>query len=358
MTVQPVACLAGGVIRIAVLGAAHPHVWYALDEIEADAGRATTLLGVQDRDLDLAQRCADPFDAIATTDRTALLELGPDLVVVAGQYHDRGSDVIAALSAGADVLADKPLCTDLDELAEIERVAAATGSTVSLLLEKRGSPETRAARTLVDRGDLGEIVAITSAAPHKLNQAQRPQWFLDPARYGGILGDLAVHDLDLALQFAPADSAEVRGVTGAAIDSGFQRYGVATVHTAATIITAEVSWLTPQASAVHGDYRMQLVGTEATADLFWARSELWLTSHRHERHAIELPATRRPAEDAFAAAIALAPQPIDTATSIAASRLALLAELSARSASHPQQWQRAVASVPTPSAARTAGGQS
>src|SRR5699024_12636492 len=87
---------------------------------------------------------------------------GPDIAVVAGVYSERGRMVIDALNAGAHVIADKPLCTDLGELDEIEATAEATGKTVNLMLEKRGYPETLAAEQLVQRGDLGEILGITS----------------------------------------------------------------------------------------------------------------------------------------------------------------------------------------------------
>ena len=52
-----------------------------------------------------------------------LLSEQPDVVVIAGIYGNHGRDVVAALRAGAHVLADKPLCISLEELDAIEAAA-------------------------------------------------------------------------------------------------------------------------------------------------------------------------------------------------------------------------------------------
>ncbi|WP_337026745.1 Gfo/Idh/MocA family protein, partial [Microbacterium sp. LB16] len=240
------------------------------------------------------------------------------------------------------VLADKPLCTSLGELDEIEATAAEMGRTVNLLLEKRGYPETLAALAVVGAGELGDIVGITSSGPHKLNRAQRPDWFFDPAQYGGILADLAVHDLDAALLFAPADAGTVRGAVSAPLDGAetFARYGAATFTTPTTVVSAEVSWLTPAASDVHGDYRLRLIGTRGTAEIFWARGRVEVTTDDQPTRSLELPAGRRPAEEALDAFAAGRTPEVGTGDSLAATRLALLAQHSADQGGVALPWSR------------------
>ena len=46
-----------------------------------------------------------------------------EVVALGGCYGDRGQMAIDALKAGKHVIADKPLCTKLSELDEIERLA-------------------------------------------------------------------------------------------------------------------------------------------------------------------------------------------------------------------------------------------
>ena len=46
-----------------------------------------------------------------------------NIVNIGGYYTERGSQAIAALRAGKHVFCDKPLCTSIEELNEIERLA-------------------------------------------------------------------------------------------------------------------------------------------------------------------------------------------------------------------------------------------
>lgn len=339
-------------LRIAIIGAAHPHVEYVLDELRRQNRRDFILVGVHDPDPRIAGGYAEPFDAPVFTNAADLLAEGVDIAVIAGVYGARASNVVAALRAGAHVLADKPLCTSLAELDQIDAEAREAARTVSLMLEKRGYPETLAALEMVRSGELGDIVGITSSGPHKLNRAQRPGWFFDRAQYGGILADLVVHDLDAALLFAPASEGIVRGAVSGPLDgarpvdgaarheraSEFARYGVASLTTPNTVVTSEVSWLTPQAADVHGDYRLRIIGTQGSAEIFWARGGVEVTTADRETRSLPLPPGLRPAEQALDAFAAGTTPEVGTKQSLAATRLALLAQESADHDGAPRAW--------------------
>ena len=325
--------------RIGIAGAAHPHVEYAVEEVSRSP--ELHIVGVSDPSADVAAKWAAPFGARVFTDhRLMLSEVTPDIVVVAGIYGDRGAVVVDALHAGCDVVADKPLCTTLDELEAIEDAARTSGRSVTLLLEKRYYPETIAALEIVRSGELGSIVGIASTGPHKLNRSTRPRWFFEGALYGGILNDLAVHDIDAALLFAGVRAGVVRGSVVAALPGApdFATYGIASVATPEVLVTAEVNWLTPAASDLHGDYRMRVTGTEGTAELFWARRSLVLTTSSKPTHEIALPEGFRPAEKPLLALAHRELPDISTHESILATRLALLAQRSALSSSEPFAW--------------------
>src|SRR5699024_1895568 len=125
------------------------------------------------------------------------------------------------------------------------------------------------AEQLVQRGDLGEILGITSTGPHKIKYADRPTWFLDKQTYGGILNDLTVHDLDAALLFSGATRGTIAAAEAGPLPGhpSFAMYGSATLTAPNLIASSEVSWLTPAAADLHGDYRMRLTGTEGTAEI-------------------------------------------------------------------------------------------
>lgn len=326
---------------IVIAGVAHSHVDYVTAEIRERAD--IELRGVFDPDVEAARRIAAEFDAPVLGSLDDLLGLGADIVACAGVYAERADIIVAALHAGADVLCDKPLCITLDQLERITAAHAATGRNISLMLEKRTYPETLA--TVAAAAEVGPPVSLASWAPHKLLRDVRAPWFLDPATYGGILADLLVHDVDIALTLTGATSGSVRGWTGAELESGFALNGgaVVTLNTPGTspaVLTAEVDWLTPAGSEIHGDYRMRVVGTEGTAELYWGRGLLELTTADAPRHAVELTPGRRPAEDALNALLAGGSEAVRASTdALLVTRIALLAQESARQGGTELSWK-------------------
>jgi predicted dehydrogenase len=314
-------------LRLAVIGAAHPHVRYALDEVPLRAD--LDLVGVADPDPAIAGRYAAEFGVPAYSDHRRLLDdLRPDVVMIAGIYADRAEAIVDSVRAGAHVLADKPLCTTLAELDAIDAAQRETGRIVSLLLEKRNYPETLAARALLADGALGNLVQVASTGPHKLNRPTRPDWFLTRKGYGGILGDLAVHDLDLVLLLSGATEGTVAGLADAA-DPEFALHGSLLLRAGAVVATIEVNWLTPAASPYHGDYRMRLTGTEGTAELFWAQNKVIAATTDRAPWQVELPPGRRPAAEALDALAQRREPETGTAAGLAATKVALLAQASA-----------------------------
>lgn len=162
---------------------------------------------------------------------------------------------------------------------------------VTLLLEKRNYPETLAARALLADGSLGELVQVASTGPHQLNRPTRPDWFLTRKGYGGILGGLAVHDIDLVLLLSGATEGTVAGLADRT-DPEFALHGSLLLRAGSVAATIEVNWLTPAASPYHGDYRMRLTGTEGTAELFWAQNKLIAATTERPPWQVELPPGR------------------------------------------------------------------
>ncbi|WP_328991552.1 Gfo/Idh/MocA family oxidoreductase [Kribbella sp. NBC_01245] len=316
--------------RLAVIGAAHAHVSYALDELAYRD--ELVLVGIADPDSQIAER----FGVAAYSEHRRLLdEQKPDVVMIAGIYAERAAAIVDALYAGAHVLADKPLCTTLAGLEAIENAQRETGRIVSLLLEKRNYPETLAARALLADGALGELVQVASSGPHKLNRATRPDWFLQRQTYGGILGDLAVHDIDLVLLLSGATEGTVTGLSDA---TDFALYGSLLLRAGPVAASIEVNWLTPAAAPYHGDYRMRLSGTEGTAELFWAQGRLIAATSERPPWEVDLPPGRRPAADALEALAAGREPECGTAAAFAATRIALLAQQSADAGGPVLPW--------------------
>ncbi|WP_460651611.1 Gfo/Idh/MocA family protein [Kribbella endophytica] len=324
-------------IRLAVAGTAHPHVDYVLSELTHQP--EVELVGVSEPDPAAAARYAGGLGVPVYASHEELPDV--DVVAVCGEYGARADVVVAALHRGAHVLADKPLCTTLADLDRIAEAARTADRTVSVMFEKRGYPVTVAARQLVADGILGDLALVASTGPHKLNQASRPDWFFDRSRYGGILGDLAVHDIDLVLALSGASAGTVAGRAGNLSlpdRPGFSDHGAVLLGADAVTATIEAHWMWPAASAYHGHYRMRLTGTAGTAELDWARGTLDVVTHDRDVWSPALGRPVRPAEEFLTALVEGRRPEVGTAESLAATRIALLAQLSADSGGVPQSW--------------------
>lgn len=100
--------------------------------------------------------------------------------------------------------------------------------------------------------------------------AERAEWFFDPARHGGILNDIASHQLDQLLHLAGTLDWEIvaahvanRGHAGRA---GFQDVGECLVRAGGLTGDVRVDWFTPDGLPVFGDGRLVLIGTEGTLE--------------------------------------------------------------------------------------------
>lgn len=121
-----------------------------------------------------------------------------EIIAIGDAYGARGQEAIRALKAGRHVLSDKPLCTRMEELEEIERLAGEKNLAVGCMLDLRFDPALRLARNLVRSGELGEIHAVNFTGQHPLNYGTRPLWYFDRRLHGGTFNDLAIHGLDAA----------------------------------------------------------------------------------------------------------------------------------------------------------------
>jgi predicted dehydrogenase len=129
--------------------------------------------------------------------REMLQRVDCDAIAVGDYFAKRGSLIIAALQAGKHVIADKPICTSLDELDQIARLTREKNLKLGCLLDLRDSGVFLTARRLIRGGAIGEVLVIVFTAQHPLLLATRPTWYFEPGKQGGTINDIAVHAIDL-----------------------------------------------------------------------------------------------------------------------------------------------------------------
>ncbi len=254
----------------ATVGINHPHV-YEQTRVMIDAGcRLKAFFAIED---DLAAAYADAFpQAARASDERAILD-DPEvkLVVGAGVLDERAPMAVRAMRAGKDVMLDKPGATSLDQLAELRRVQAETGQIFSILYSEHYTQRaTVKAGELVKAGAIGRVLHTTGLGPHRVGTV-RPDWFWQKARYGGILCDIASHQVEQFLYFTGSEDAEVATAQVANFDHPehpeFEDFGQMVLVSSHAAGFIRVDWFTQASFPVWGDGRLFLMGTDGTIEL-------------------------------------------------------------------------------------------
>lgn len=202
----------------------------------------------------------------------AALAADAEIAVISAIPGDRAALSIAAMRAGKDVMSDKPGCVTPQELANLRARVAETGRIWSIDFSERFEvPSVTMATELVQQGAIGKVVQTVGLGPHRLNRATRPDWFFQRARYGGILTDIASHQIDQFLHFTGSDNAQITMAHVAnhanPDDPELQDFGELSLRSAHASGYIRVDWYTPDALPNWGDGRLTILGTEGYIEL-------------------------------------------------------------------------------------------
>ncbi|MDE0588842.1 Gfo/Idh/MocA family oxidoreductase [Halocynthiibacter sp. C4] len=195
-----------------------------------------------------------------------------DLILIADVPSNRAQLAIEAMEAGKDVMADKPGCTTLEQLQKIRSCVAKTGRiwTVDFSERFEVASVTRAAELVAD-GAIGRVIQTVGLGPHRLNKETRPEWFFDKDAYGGILTDIASHQIDQFLFFTGSTDAEITMANAANYANpetpGLQDFGELSIKSDKGHGYVRVDWYTPDALPNWGDGRLTILGTEGYIEL-------------------------------------------------------------------------------------------
>ncbi len=195
-----------------------------------------------------------------------------DLILIAAVPQDRAALAIAAMEHGKDVMVDKPGCTSIDQLASIKKTVASTGRIWSIDFSERFEvPCVTLASELVQQGAIGKVVQTVGLGPHRLNLPTRPEWFFKKQRYGGILCDIASHQIDQFLYFTESQDAEITLASVANYANPnhpeLEDFGEIALRSSEGHGYIRVDWYTPDALPNWGDGRLTILGTAGYIEL-------------------------------------------------------------------------------------------
>jgi predicted dehydrogenase len=284
-------------LRFAAIGLDHRHIY---DQVKSLVDIGAECVGYWSGDDAMPlPGFVERFPRIPrVADRRRLLE-DPTirLVTCAGVPAERAAFAVEAMRHGKDFMVDKPGVTTFAELDLVRRVQRETGRIYSVNFTERF--EVRAvtrATELVRAGAIGRVLQTIGLGPHRLNRHTRPPWFWQSRSYGGILVDVASHQIDQFLFFtgsadATIVAARARNV-GHPQDPAFEDFGEVMLESATGSGYIRVDWFTPDGLDTWGDGRLTILGTDGYIELRKytdiagrpGKDHLFLVDHKGMRH--------------------------------------------------------------------------
>jgi predicted dehydrogenase len=188
-------------LRIGIIGAGKivrvRHLPEALSNPHAEVAAICDVVDARTKDIAQKYGC-EPY----TDYRQMIQDPGIDAVIVAATNTTHAEMTIAALNAGKHVLCEKPMATSLEDAQNMLDAAKTSGKQLMIAHNQRLEPAHIKAKEIVQSGELGRIFSFTSIFGHPGCEFWAIEgentWFFKSEIAGlGVLGDLAVHKLDL-----------------------------------------------------------------------------------------------------------------------------------------------------------------
>ncbi len=262
-------------INFAVCGMSHDHIFGMVGAVERGGGVLTKVYGAEpDKLAGFKKRY--PNATYVASEREIIEDPSIQLVLSSTVPSERSALGVRVMKAGKDFLSDKPGMITLEQLAEVRKTIAATGRIYAILYSERLEVKAAVkAGELVHAGAIGRVIQTINIAPHQIQQGyggdgggagSRPEWFWEPAKYGGILCDIGSHQVDQFLFYTGSTSAEIGESQVSNVRHPgrphFQDFGDMVLRGNKGFGYVRLDWFTPDGLGVWGDGRLFILGTD------------------------------------------------------------------------------------------------
>lgn len=268
-------------IKFAVCGISHDHIYGMVGAIQRGGGVLVAAYGAEpDKLANFKKRFPDV--KIVSSEDAILNDPSIQLVLSSTIPNERAPLGVRVMKKGKDYLSDKPGATSLEQIDEIRKTIAETKRIYGILYSERLEVKAAVkAGDLVKAGAIGRVIQTINIAPHQIVQhgmdpyaggsGGRPDWFWDPARYGGILTDIGSHQVDQFLYYTGSTQAEVVASQVANVNHPqkpkFQDFGDMMLRGDRGFGYVRLDWFTPDGLGTWGDGRLFILGTEGYIEL-------------------------------------------------------------------------------------------
>ncbi len=180
---------------------------------------------------------------------------------------------LAVQRAGKHFFSDKPGFTNKALLAIARESVRLTCKIWAIYYSERVHNEAAVyAGDLIRQGAIGKVINITGLGPHRMAPATRPAWFFESSLAGGILTDLASHQIEQFFFFTGlSDATIVHSMvrnTSQPDHPHFQDYGELLLHgSGGESGYFRVDWFTPPGLGTWGDGRATILGSDGFIEI-------------------------------------------------------------------------------------------
>lgn len=253
-------------VRFSVININHNHI-YGQVNLMLRAGAELISFYAPEPELIEPFRSVFPQARLAGSEQEILEDSSIHMVLTSGINSDRAPLGMRVMQHGKDFMTDKPGFTTLAQLEEARRVQKETGRIYSICFSERFENQASVmVGDLVAKGAIGRVIQTLGLGPHRANPAMRPEWFFKREKYGGILCDIASHQVDQFLFYTGSTQAEVvASQVGNFYHPEFpelEDFGDMLLRSEHATGYIRVDWFTPDGLPTWGDGRLFVLGTE------------------------------------------------------------------------------------------------
>lgn len=247
-------------LKVGMISFAHEHAFSYLDALlsipEVD------LVGIADPVPARVAEATGKHNIAYYNDYHVLLEQPIDAVVICSENALHAEITIAAASKGIHVLCEKPLGISIDEMNQMLEACERNKVQLMTAFPCRYLAAVVQAKQTVDRGEIGDIVAIKGT-----NRGTAPSgWFVDRSLSGGgALLDHTVHVMDLMRWFTGSEPAQVYAYASTLFNDQLEVDDAGMIHVKfenGAFGVVDTSWSRKSPFPTWGDVTMEIIGTK------------------------------------------------------------------------------------------------
>jgi UDP-N-acetylglucosamine 3-dehydrogenase len=243
-----------GVIGCGSWGKNHARIYHDLTYADLKA--------VSDVDEQVAKAIGEKFGVDSYTSADKIFERNDiEAVSICTPTVTHADITLHALAAGKHTLVEKPMANSIAEANKIISSANQNHRYLMIGFVERFNPAVTAAINVVSSNEIGEVILANAR-----RVSRRPQRIGDV----GIVKDLAIHDIDVALQLFKKESVQDVYAVAGSIAHKFEDYANITIRFRGNKNAfIETNWLTPRKIR-----RLIVTGTEGILNIEYIPQEI------------------------------------------------------------------------------------